>query len=120
MENRGRVFITQEPMRRDRTTGNLVPVMDFRKALEYGELVVCLPSGRVGLTPGPMIRQLNEVLHDFNDDDYLLAAGDPSAIAVAGAVVARNNVGRFKMLKWDKDQRQYIRVDINLNPKRED
>jgi hypothetical protein len=56
------------------------------------------------------------VLKDFSDDDYLLAAGDPSAIAVAGAVAAEANRGRFKLLKWDKSNKGYIRVDINIFP----
>mgnify|MGYP004701045945 CR=1 FL=1 len=119
MEKRGKVFIPQEPMKRDRITGEMMPVMDFRKALEYGELVVCLQGGRIALSTAPMVRQLEEVLRDFCDDDYLLAAGNPTAIAVAGAIVARNNLGRFKMLNWDKESKQYIKIEVNLNPRKD-
>lgn len=107
------VFIVQEPMRRDRQSGQLVPIMDFRGVLEYGDPVVCLNSPKVAFTPGPMIRTLKDVLKDFTDDDYLVAVGDPSAIAAAAAIAARNNLGRFNMLKWDKDSHKYIKVAID-------
>jgi len=109
-----KVFITQEPSRRDPVSGQMVPMMDFRKVLPYGEPIVCLASGRVTLSPAPMVRTLTEVLKGFCDDDYLVAAGDPSAIAVAGAIAARNNQGRMKMLKWDRESHQYIKVQIEI------
>lgn len=109
-----KVFITQEPMRRDQN-GSLVPIMDFRKALEYGDPVVCLSNPKIAFTPAPMVQALKKVLKDYTDDDYLIAVGDPSAIATAAAICARNNLGRFNLLKWDKVSHRYIKVEINLN-----
>ena len=109
-----KVFVVQEPMKKDRS-GNFVPMMDFRQATQYGELNVLLPPGRVALSPAPMIRKLNDGLSDFSDEDYLIAAGDPSAIAAAGAIAARNNRGKFKLLKWDKQMNTYIKVDVDIN-----
>ena len=111
---RGKCYIIQEPVRRDHSTGQMVPIMDFRKVLDYGDPVVCLPGGRVMLSPAPTIEMLKSKLKNFTDDDYLVAVGDPSAIAIAGAIAAEYNMGRFKMLKWDKESRQYVCVDINL------
>lgn len=111
----GKVFIVQEPMRRNKDTGQLESMMDFHMASEYGDPVVCLSSPRVALTPGPMIQSLNKVLKDFSDEDYLICVGDPSAIAVAASICAKNNLGRYKLLKWVRDTRSYIKVDINLN-----
>lgn len=110
-----KVFIVQEPMRRDRETNEMVSMMDFRPAMEYGELVVCLQPGRVALSPAPMIRKLNDVLKDFSDDDYIIAAGDPSAIAAASAIASRNNRGKFHILKWDKQMAGYIKVFIQID-----
>ena len=115
-----RCFIIQEPVKKDAASGQMVPMMDFRKALEYGEPVVCLPCGRVAFAPGPTVQTLNEKLRDFSDDDYLVAVGDPSAIAIAGAIAASNNRGRFKMLKWDKESRKYIKIEVNLYPHRKE
>lgn len=111
---RGKVYIIHEVMRRDAASGQMVPAFDFRKAVEYGDLEVCLPPGRVALAPGPTVNLLNDKLRNFCDDDYLIAVGDPSAISIASAIAAQNNRGRFKLLKWDKDMHQYIKVDIDL------
>lgn len=112
------VFIVQEPMIRDSASGNLIPQFDFRQVLEYGSPVVCLPPGRVALTPGPTVAVLRSKLRDFNDEDYLVATGDPSAIAIAAAIACDNNMGRMKLLKWDKNHKRYIMVAIDLYPER--
>jgi hypothetical protein len=109
-----KVFVVQEPMKRDAATGAMVSIFNFKKALAFGELEVCLPSGMVSLSPGPTVSRLNDVLRNFSDDDYLLAAGDPSAIAIAGAIAANRNRGKFKVLKYDKEQREYISVAVDI------
>lgn len=114
MQKRGKCFIIQEPMKRDFSSRQMVPLMDFRKVLEYGDPVVCLPIGRMSLSPGPTVDILKTKLRNFCDDDYLVAVGDPSAIMMAGAIASEFNMGRFKMLKWDKESKQYIKVEVNL------
>ena len=109
-----KVFVLQEPTKRDEA-GNLVPLMDFSALSEYGEKVVCLPPGRVSLTPGPTVDILTEVLRNFTDDDYIVSVGDPSAIFIAAMVVGRQNRHRCKLLKWDKDKRKYICIQVDLN-----
>lgn len=113
-----KVFIVQEVLKRDHTTGNMVATMDYRRALPYGELVSCLGGGRVSLTPGPTIDILKEKLRNFSDDDYLIPTGDPSAIGIAFMVASENNRGRVKCLKWDRDSKSYIEVQIDLNYRR--
>lgn len=112
-----RVFIIQEPTMRD-TDGKFTSIMDFRRVLEYGDPVVCLPSGRVSLTPAPTIDRLRDILKDFTDDDYIVPTGDPSAMFIAAMIVGEMNCGRCKILKWDKTARRYIRVDVDLNFRR--
>lgn len=109
-----KVYIIQEPLKRDFQTGEMVPVMDFRKVLEYGDPVICLNSGRVSLTPGPTIDKLREVLKNFTDDDYLVPVGDPSAMAIAMMIIGDLNRGKCKILKWDKDSKRYIKVDVDI------
>ena len=53
-------------------------------------------------------------LKDFNDNDYLLLMGDPAIIALAGAVASDVNGGRFKILKWDRDEKKYYDIEIDL------
>lgn len=111
-------YIVQEPVRRDTSSGELVPLMNFKRVLEYGEPVVCLPPGVLLLSPAPTTRKLRESLKNFTEDDYLVAVGDPTAIAVAGAICAEVNQGRLKMLKWDKPTKRYMTVQIDLHPER--
>ena len=108
-----RVFIVQEPMKREKD-GTLVSTMDFRPALSYGELVVCLPTQMSTLSTQPVVDALRRKLNDFCDDDYIVGSGDPSAIAIAGAIACEMNRGRMKMLKWDKNSRKYIQVQVDL------
>jgi len=48
----------------------------------------------------------------------LLLIGDPAIIAIAGAVVSDINNGRFKVLKWDRDEKKYYDIEIDLRGKR--
>lgn len=100
----GKVYVVQETPGR-----NLVP------ALQYGEVEVLLPPGQVAFSSVPTVRRLNHNLRNFSDEDYLLMMGDPVAIALAGAVAARYNGGRMNILKWDKQERRYIVVKVDLN-----
>ena len=58
-------------------------------------------------------------LKDFNDNDHLLMMGDPAAMGIACCVAAEMNRGKFKILKWDKMQKRYYSVQVNLNEKGE-
>jgi hypothetical protein len=40
--------------------------------------------------------------------------GDPAIIALAGAVVSEMNRGKFKVLKWDRDEKKYYDIEIDL------
>ena len=62
---------------------------------------------------------IKNILKDFNDDDFLLMMGDPSIIGVACAIVAQNNVGRFSVLKWDRQEARYYPIKFNLYEKGE-
>lgn len=113
MEKKSRVFLPQEPARWHQ--GAWVPAVDIRPVLEYGTPVVCLPPGRMILSPAPTTMALREKLADFTDNDYLVAIGDPSLIATAAAIVSHVNRGKFRLLKWDKDRAGYIVVEIDIN-----
>ena len=97
-------------------------VMDYnvRSAEKFGELKVMLPDNKqMILASGPLTFKLNQELKDFSDDDYLLLIGDPAIIAVAGAIASENNNGRFKVLKWDRNEMKYYDIEIDLRGKNE-
>lgn len=110
---RPKVYIIQEPLKNQ--NGVMVPVFDFRSVVEYGDPVICLPTGRVALTPGPTIDKLWEVLKDFTDNDYIVSVGDPSAIFAAAMILSFINIGKAKILKWDKKHEKYICVNMDIH-----
>lgn len=109
-----RVFIPQEPMGRDEN-GRMKSLMNFAKAAKWGEPVVCLGSGPVALSPYPTKEALRECLRDFSDDDYIICVGDPSLIFMAAMIAGDVNRGRAKILKWDKELKDYLLVDVNIH-----
>ena len=88
---------------------------NVRSAEKFGDLKVVLPDNKqIVLSSGPLTFKLKHALKDFNDNDYLLLMGDPAIIAVAGAVVSDVNGGKFKVLKWDRDEKRYYDIEIDL------
>ena len=93
---------------------------NIRSAEKFGDLKVVLPDNRqIVLSSSPLTFKLQHELKDFNDKDYLLLMGDPAIIAVAGAVVSDVNGGKFKVLKWDRDEKKYYDIEIDLRGKNE-
>jgi hypothetical protein len=107
------VYVPQEPTRY--VNGEQEPIFDLTPASEYGDINVLLASGQVMLNTAPMIQKLRVEMRDYNDEDYILAIGDPSALAAVVAVAAMYNNGKFKLLKWDRKMRKYLPININVN-----
>ena len=104
------VFVVQEDPKK-----NLLP------ALEFGSIEYILDAmDQIGLNPGPWVRRICDALIDYTKDDYILAIGDPSAIGVACAVASERTGGKFKVLKWDRQERRYYPVHIDLTTKKGD
>ena len=96
------------------------PYINVLGAAEYGEIVVLFDSGQqIMFSPQPAIKKLRRKLKDFDDNDYLLMMGDPAAMGIACCIASDMNRGRFKILKWDKIQKKYYSVSININEKGE-
>ena len=92
-------------------------VMDYnvRSAEKFGDLKIMLPDRKqMILASGPLTFELQKHLKDFNDNDYLLLIGDPAIIAVCGALAAKVNNGKFKVLKWDRNEKKYYDLEIDL------
>ena len=95
-----------------------MPYKDVLSAEEYGELKsVIEPGFQLLLSPDPVTEKIKNVLKDFNDNDYLLLIGDPSLIGIACAVACDINMGRFKVLKWDRETQVYYPVSLDLEAK---
>lgn len=103
------VYVVQETPGR-----NLLP------AAKFGEVKVLLPPGQIIFSSAPTVSRLRRALRTYSDDDHLLMIGDPAAIAAAAAVAAHINMGRLKLLKWDKQEQQYFSVSIDIHGRMSD
>ena len=91
------------------------PKINIMGAKEYGEFKFLLPElSQIIFSPGPLIFKLRKGLKDFTTDDYLLLTGDPAIIGVACSIVSDMTNGRYNLLKWDKQERKYYPITINL------
>ena len=96
------------------------PYISVLSANEYGKIVTLFEGGsQIMFSPQPAIRKLKRKLRNFNDNDHLLMMGDPAAMGIACCIAAEMNRGKFKILKWDKMQKRYYSVQVNLNEKGE-
>ena len=94
------------------------PKFNIMGALKYGKLKVLLKENtQIVLSPGPIVFELRRLLKDYTSDDYLLLSGDPSVIGIAVAIVSDINNGKFNLLKWDRQEKVYYPLEINLYEK---
>jgi len=70
-------------------------------------------------SPGPLVFKLRQGLKNFNPGDHLLLTGDPALIGVACSIVSDITNGKYNLLKWDKQERKYYPIEINLYEKGE-
>jgi hypothetical protein len=91
------------------------PKINILGAAEYGTFKFLLPElSQMIFSPGPLIFKLRKGLKDYTTEDFLLLTGDPAIIGVACSIVADITSGKFNLLKWDKQERKYYPIHINL------
>ena len=94
------------------------PKINIMGAAEYGVFKFLLPElSQIIFSPGPLIFKLRKGLKDYKAKDYLLLTGDPAIIGVACSIVSDMTSGKYKLLKWDKQERKYYPIEINLHEK---
>jgi hypothetical protein len=94
------------------------PKINIMGASKYGEFKFLLPEfSQIIFSPGPLIFKLRKALKDFTTEDYLLLTGDPAIIGVACSIVSDMTNGKYNLLKWDKQEKQYYPIEINLYEK---
>ena len=96
------------------------PKINIMGAAEYGTFKFLLPElSQMIFSPGPLIFKLRKGLKDYTTEDFLLLTGDPAIIGVACSIVSDITSGKFNLLKWDKQERKYYPIHINLFEKGE-
>ena len=110
-DDKGNVYVIQD------IPGTKVgaPKINIIGAREFGNLKVLLPeNSQIILSPSYVIQTLRQKLKEYKEEDYLLLTGDPAIIGVACSVVSDITNGKYNLLKWDKQERKYYPVEIDL------
>jgi len=96
------------------------PRINIMSASKYGKFKFLLPEfSQIIFSPGPLIFKLRSLLKDYTVKDYLLLTGDPAIIGVACSIVSDMTGGKYQLLKWDKQDKVYYPININLHEKGE-
>ena len=96
------------------------PKINIMGATEFGTFKFLLPElSQIIFSPGPLIFKLRKGLKNYNPRDFLLLTGDPAIIGVACSIVSDITNGKYQLLKWDKQERKYYSIKINLHEKGE-
>ena len=99
------------------------PKINIMGAASYSttnDFIFLLPEfSQMIFSPGPLIFKLRKGLRNYTSEDYLLLTGDPAIIGVACSIVSDITNGKYNVLKWDKQERKYYPIEINLYEKGE-
>jgi hypothetical protein len=109
-----KVYIPQVPSRYDQQTRLWIPTVNVDPARKFGELQIMLPVNANRLHTAPLIAAMKESMAEFNDQDWIVALGDPSLIAAAACIATRKTGGILKLLKWDRLASDYIAVEAAI------
>ena len=94
------------------------PKINIMGAQKFGKIKVLLrEDSQMIFSPGPIIFELRKLLKDYTSEDYFLLTGDPAIIGVACSVVSDITHGKYNLLKWDRQERMYYPISINLYEK---
>ena len=94
------------------------PKINIMGAQKFGKIQVLLKEdSQIIFSPGPVIFELRRLLKEYRPTDYLLLTGDPAIIGVACSVVSDITHGKYHLLKWDRQERMYYPIQINLYEK---
>ena len=106
-----KVYLTQE------IPGTSIgqPKYNILGAQKFGQIVTVLPErSQIIMSPGPLIQKLRTLLKEYTTDDYLLLSGDPAIIGVVCSVVSDITNGKFNLLKWDRQEKTYYPIEVDI------
>ena len=91
------------------------PKFNIMGASEYGNLKFLLGErSQMIFSPGPLIFKLKNLVKHFKPTDYLLLTGDPAIIGVVCCLVSDITNGKFNLLKWDRQEKKYYPIEIDV------
>lgn len=109
-----KVYVPQQPSRFDSATRLWIPTVNLEPAKKFGELTIMLPPNANRLHTAPLVAALREQMAEYDEEDSIVAVGDPSLIAAAACIAVRKTGGSLRILKWDRMTSSYIPVEMQL------
>lgn len=109
-----KVYAPQIPSKYDVATKLWIPSINLDPAKLFGEIVPMLPPNANRLHINPLTVALREQMKEFTKDDYIIAVGDPSLIAVSSCLAAAKTKGLLRLLKWDKISSSYELIEVTI------
>lgn len=106
------VIIPQYPSEMDRAGNITRRPLDLRDAERYGRLVEVLEPSAKPWDP-EAIEQMDQALAQSSADDWLLAVGNPTMIAIAAAAFGSIH-GGVNVLQWQSRARRYEAVRVSF------
>ena len=95
-----------------------IPKINIMSASRYGKFKFLLPEfSQIIFSPGSLIFKLRNLMKNYRPTDYLLLTGDPAIIGVACSIASDITNGKYRLLKWDRQERMYYPIQINLYEK---
>lgn len=123
-----KVFVVNEPLRKDEATGEYVRFLPMESAAAFGEVVELTPKGSPPANLAPWMKMIRDGLADWRDGDFLVLVGDQALLAYAGSVIGEiiidairedeEEVGRcerppvLRLLKWERRLRAYAPLTL--------
>jgi hypothetical protein len=106
-----RVFIPQSVRRFNAAKGITEAAHDFTGAMQHGQLTTILDDDDDPVYLSRYVPKIKKALSDFTHEDFLIAVGDPSLIALCSGIIARRQP-TMTMLKWERSLRMYVKLEI--------
>lgn len=110
-----KVYIPQIPSRFDPATQLWIPMMDVKPAKRFGEIVIMFEQRNSRAEFHSIVGALRDKLKTYEPHDYLVAIGDPAIIAAAALIIGDRCGGHLRLLKWDRNERDYNVTEIDIH-----
>lgn len=107
-----KVYVPSIPTKYDSATDSRIPSINLNPAAKYGQIISCLPMDCDAAIPD-QLAIIQEKISEIGPDDFIVAVGDP--IAIAAAIAYSNDmIGMANVLRWDRIQKNYVNIEVIL------
>ena len=112
-----KVFLVNEPLKKDPATGEYAPFLPMGSARSFGEVVELTPKGSPGSNISASMEPIRKGLEAWRDGDFLVLVGDHALLAYAASVVGEKlRAGEaLRLLKWERRLEAYAPLTLRDN-----